>query len=393
MLFLAIGLIVGACSGRVRPFAKGAKATSPRSLKKTPVVQITTIRGLSDADSQSLRRQIIHEAGKRGIPAGKSRASQAALFVNGTLRTAPYNKDTAIAYVWDFSDKRSKPLHRITGEDISHKPSTNSKTPDLSAKSIQRIAAHAAAGMAAYLGRQGYSVREISLPPPGDVRNIASVRAEVRSAAAGRAISRNLYKAPAAPGVRTASLTTPLLAQPRRPQPKLALPAPRLLVAPTATGSIPPRTSSPLPPLASPPPPPAPPVRQVITLVVQPVSGANPQINAELTEAIKRALRLKGIRIINAPTATSLKLAGTIEMGAIRRRRQRVNISWHLMNAKGQKMGIVQQANKVRTKSLSRSWGSTATIAARAAARSITNLIPKQSVAVAKAKHPLSGDE
>jgi hypothetical protein len=356
VVFIAIALTLGACSGRTRPFGKETKSFSARLLKTPPVIKIAKIQGLSTANSRSLRRQIIREARQRGISAKSNDKGKAAVFVNGTLKVAPYGQNTAVAYVWDVSDKNNNRLMRITGEDFSQKKSRNPNTTQLNGKTIQRIAAHATSSVAAWLSRQGYRVRDVSLPPPSDVRSASILRAEASSVAARQSITRNLYKATNAPPVRVVGLSSPQLAQPR-----LALP--QTDGAPTITGSI----SGPRP---------LRPQKQPTIVLVKPVTGASTQANIELTQAIKRALRTKGVRITESPTPSALKLVGIVNMGPISQQRRVVEINWNLNNALGQKIGLIQQKNKVKAALVANSWGQTADLAAQAAAGDIAGIIP-----------------
>ncbi len=364
MVFIAIALTLGACSGRTRPFGKDTtKSFSARLLKTPPVIKIAKIDGLSKANSQSLRRQIIREARQRGISARSSDKGKvkAAVFVKGTLKVAPYGQNTAVAYVWDVSDKNNNRLMRVTGEDFSQKASRKQNATQLNAKTIQRIAAHATSSLASWLGRQGYRVRDISLPPPSDVRNVSILRAEASSVAARKSITRNLYKATGAPRVRVVELSSPQLAQPKLASPQAALPQTR--GAPSITGSV----SGPRP---------LRPEKQQTVVLVKPVTGASAQANSELTQAIKRALRSKGVRVIETPTPSALKLTGTVTMGPVSQRRREIEINWNLNNALGQKIGLIQQKNKVRASLVANAWGRTAELAARAAAGDIARIIP-----------------
>ncbi len=124
LVLVAIAATLGACSGRSQPFGKEPKLFSTRLLKTPPAIQIARIKGLSAANTQSLRRQFVREARKRGMMAGPGKNGKAAVFVTATLKVAPYGRKTAVAYVWDVSDKRKKRLLRVAGEDFSTPPQT-----------------------------------------------------------------------------------------------------------------------------------------------------------------------------------------------------------------------------------------------------------------------------
>jgi len=139
---------------------------------------------------------------------------------------------------------------------------------------------------------------------------------------------------------------------------------PRTDAAPSITGSVSGPRSLPV-------------KKQLTTVVVKPVTGASIQANSELTQAIKRALRSKGVRITDTPDPSSLKLVGIVKMGPISQRRRMVEINWNLHNALDQKIGLIQQKNTVGAASVANSWGRIADLAARAAAGDIAAVIPR----------------
>ncbi len=359
LVLVALAVTLGACSGSSQPFGKEPQLFSARLLKTPPTIKIAKIKGLSAANSQSLKRQFIREARKRGLSAGADKKGKAAIFIKATIKVAPYGQDTAVAYVWDVSDKRKKRLLRVAGEDVSKNPPNDQNPAQLSAKTLQRIAAHASSGLTSWLSRQGYRVREVSLPPPSDVRSASILRTEASSVAARQSISRSLYKVPGKTRVRTAKLSSPRLAQP-------ALASPHNANAPNSTASVTTARS-----LRS-----GEQQKQQTMVQVVAVTGASVQANIELTEAIKRALRSNGVRITNKATSSSLKLVGTVKMGPIKQRQRVIEINWNLNNTFGKRIGLVQQKNKVQADLVANSWGQIAVAATQAAAGDIAGIIP-----------------
>jgi len=359
LVFVAIAFTLGACSGSSQPFGKEPKLFSTRLLKTPPAIKIAKINGLSTENSQSLRRQFIREARKRGLSAGADNKGKAAVFIKATLKVAPYGQGTAVAYVWDVSDKRKKRLLRVAGEDVSKKSPNDQSSAQLSTKTIQRIAAHASSGLASWLSRQGYRVREVSLPPPSAVRNASILRTEASSVAARQSISRSLYKASGKPRSRTTKLSSPQLAQP-------ALAPPHNGNAPNSTASVTTARS-----LRS-----GEQKKQQTMVQIVPVTGASAQANIELTRSIKRALRSNGVRITDKPTSSSLKLVGIVKMGPIKQRQRVIEINWNLNNTFGKRIGLVQQKNKIEADLVANSWGQIAVAATQAAAGDIAGIIP-----------------
>jgi len=360
LVLVALAVTLGACSGSSQPFGKKPELFSTQLLKTPPAIQLAKINGLSTENSQSLRRQFIREARKRGLSAGADKKAKAAVFIKATLKVAPSGPDTAVAYVWDVSDKRKKRLLRVAGEDVSQKSPGDQNSTQLSAKTIQRIAAHATSGLASWLSRQGYRVREVSLPPPSAVRNASVLRTEASSVAARQSISRSLYKAPGKPRARTAKLSSPRLAQP-------ALASPHSGTAPNNTASV--ATARALTPGEQ--------KKQQTVVQVVPVTGASAQANAELTRSIKRALRSNGVRITDKATSSSLKLVGIVKMGPVNQRQRVIEINWNLNNTFGKRIGLVQQKNKVEASLVANSWGQIAVAATQAAAGDIAGIIPE----------------
>ena len=359
LVLVTIAFTLGACSGRSQPFGKEPKLFSTQLLKSPPAIKIANINGLSTANTQSLRRQFIREARKRGISAGADKKGKAAVSIKATLKIAPSSQGAMVAYVWDVSDNRKKRLLRVAGEDVSKKFPNDQSAVDLNAKTIQRIAAHASSGLASWLSRQGYRIREVSLPPPSDVRNASVLRTEASSVAARQSISRSLNKASSKPRARLAKLSSPQLAQP-------ALAPPHNANAPNSTASVTTARS-----LRS-----GKQKKQQTTVQVAPVTGASAQANIELTRSIKRALRSNGVRVTDKPTSSSLKLVGIVKMGPINRRQRVIEINWNLNNTLGKRIGLVQQKNKVEADLVANSWGQIAIAATQAAAGDIAGIIP-----------------
>jgi len=359
LVLVALAVTLGACSGSSQPFGKEPKLFSTQLLKTPPAIKIAKINGLSTENSQSLRRQFIREARKRGMLAGADKKGQAAVFIKATLKVAPSGPDTAVAYVWDVSDKRKKRLLRVAGEDVSQNLLNDQSSTQLSARTIQRIAAHATSGLGSWLSRQGYRIREVSLPPPSAVRNASVLRTEASSVAAGQSISRNLYKSTGKPRARSAKLSSPRLAQP-------VLVRPQHNNAPNSTASV--TTARSMRPGEQ--------KKQKTMVQVVPVTGASAQANIELTKSIKRALRSNGVLVTETPTSSSLKLVGIVKMGPINQRQRVIEINWNLNNTFGKRIGLVQQKNKVEADLVANSWGQIAVAATQAAAGDIAGIIP-----------------
>ncbi len=116
----------------------------------------------------------------------------------------------------------------------------------------------------------------------------------------------------------------------------------------------------------------------VIKAVAVPsVKGAPGTGNAELTMAMRQALKQAGWPVLSAPRKDALTIQGRVALGKAKGSEQSVTIMWDVLSPEGQKLGNLQQDNAVAAGSLDETWSDNARYAAEAAAEGIFKLIQK----------------
>jgi hypothetical protein len=107
------------------------------------------------------------------------------------------------------------------------------------------------------------------------------------------------------------------------------------------------------------------------------VTGASPQANVELTNAMRKVLREAGWPVLSAPRKDALTIRGTVALDVVQGNSQGVHIHWLVAEPKGKALGDIAQNNAVPAHSLDGAWGQTAGFAAQAAADGIFKLIAR----------------
>lgn len=115
-----------------------------------------------------------------------------------------------------------------------------------------------------------------------------------------------------------------------------------------------------------------------ITAYVPAVSGAPGDGRKSLTNALKKQLTSKGIRLANSAGSRTYTVRGKVSLSRASGGQQDIKIDWQVLDPSGQRLGSISQANKVPKGSLDRQWGPIADAAAGAAADGIVKLIPKR---------------
>ncbi|MFO1033727.1 MAG: hypothetical protein U1E15_06540 [Hyphomicrobiales bacterium] len=116
----------------------------------------------------------------------------------------------------------------------------------------------------------------------------------------------------------------------------------------------------------------------VITAVAVPqVTGARGKGNAELTAAMRKALKDAGWPVVNTPRKTALTVQGHVSMSPAAGGTQAVHLEWDVLSPEGHNLGNLKQDNQVPAGSLDSGWGASASDAAGAAAEGIFDLVQK----------------
>lgn len=162
------GLLAG-CGTLVRPFGKGADTVSGTLLYNPPPVAIVTLDGPPGSVADRIAAYVASEAARRGFEVVRKPPTKHAFRVEGTLSAAKSAKGVAVAYVWDVTDAIGAAHHRIAGEEIVAGPAKGKPWKAVDDAAMLRIGQYTAEGLAGFLGRRGYNVRNIALPPPASI--------------------------------------------------------------------------------------------------------------------------------------------------------------------------------------------------------------------------------
>ena len=105
--------------------------------------------------------------------------------------------------------------------------------------------------------------------------------------------------------------------------------------------------------------------------MVPAVTGAPGDGSKSLAAAIQRELSVKGVPLIDRPTASAYRVEGTVVMGQAEGGKQAIQIEWLVRDPQGKKLGTVSQKNEIAEGSLDGAWGKVADQAAGAAVQGI----------------------
>jgi len=120
------------------------------------------------------------------------------------------------------------------------------------------------------------------------------------------------------------------------------------------------------------------PVTETQSITVFDVDGAPGDGRVALRRSLAFELRKLGYRVAESVVrgATPMVILGAVKITpADKGATQRVEITWTVLAAGGRVLGTTKQINHVKSGSLTRFWGVTAALAARAAAPGITKII------------------
>jgi hypothetical protein len=113
------------------------------------------------------------------------------------------------------------------------------------------------------------------------------------------------------------------------------------------------------------------------SVAVPNVTGAKGKGNAELTAAMRKALKEAGWPVSTAPRKDAMTIQGRVVIGKPHGENQSVKIVWDVLTPDGKRLGDLKQDNAVPAGSLDQAWGESAGYAADAAAEGIFKLIQK----------------
>jgi hypothetical protein len=125
-------------------------------------------------------------------------------------------------------------------------------------------------------------------------------------------------------------------------------------------------------------------------LYVSPVDGAPGKNGPALRQAMDNALRAARLPVTGEMNDDALVIAGSVQLFPAQNKRQRVEIVWKILDARGREIAKLAQANMVEEGSLDGDWGPLARIIADAAVPGVVDLL-RQLPARAEAKETPSG--
>ena len=96
------------------------------------------------------------------------------------------------------------------------------------------------------------------------------------------------------------------------------------------------------------------------TLGVVAVEGAPGNGNAALQAAFEAVLRNAGLPVAADPREARAQIFGAVKVTSPGTGKQKVTITWHLRDAKGNDIGVLNQSNTIESGRLDRQWGSLA---------------------------------
>ena len=106
--------------------------------------------------------------------------------------------------------------------------------------------------------------------------------------------------------------------------------------------------------------PPAVAVKGRPTLAVVAVAGAPGNGDTALKLAFEAVLRGAGLPIAADPREAAVRIFGTVEVIALGAGKEQVRITWNLLDAKDNEIGVLNQSNTIKSGRLDGQWGSLA---------------------------------
>ncbi|PWR20006.1 hypothetical protein [Zavarzinia compransoris] len=110
------------------------------------------------------------------------------------------------------------------------------------------------------------------------------------------------------------------------------------------------------------------------SVVVTGVGGAPGDGNRSLAAAMRQALAIGGLAVLDKPAEGSLSVTGTVTLTPITPRIEKVTLSWEVRRG-GEVIATIDQENQVPAGSLNHSWGPIAGAAAQGGADGILQLV------------------
>jgi hypothetical protein len=314
--------------------------TADATLKAKPSVALSPAEGVPQKYAAKVNEQLSASLKAKGIAIADAKDAVYIVKPSYTAKGEAH-QGTKLAYSIDITDKAGNKIRSIGGEEaVSHSWTSKDSWSHVNEESVQRVAAKSATDLTAWI--------ENPNAPPSAMANAAPAPAAAPAHAATPApvkvAAHTAPKAAPAEAPQTASLAAAVEAPaPAAPAKAKAAAAPAEVIA-----------------------------------VVSTVSGAPGDGKTALAEAMKRALKQQGIKLVSSAKAGTYKIQGQVELGAAANGQQPITIRWVVVDPSGKQMEkTVVQNNKIVAGSLDGAWGEVADQAAGAAASEVTKLLQK----------------
>ncbi len=241
---------------------------------------------------------------------------------------------TKVAYTIDVTDKAGNKIRSIGGEALVSDKHGGNSWSHVTEEGLEQVAAKSASDVTAWIDNPNAPPAAMASAEPAP--KAAPVKVAAKSAAT----------------------------KPAPAQPAAAPEAPSLAAAVDVPAPAKPKAAAEL------------------VAVVPPVTGAPGDGKTTLAEAMKRALKGQGIKLVSSAKAGAYKIQGQVEVGAPANGQQPIVIRWAVIDPTGKQMEkTVVQNNKIVAGSLDGAWGDIADQAAGAAASEVTKLLKKPGAA------------
>lgn len=335
-LFVAASLL-SACTGIPKPFSR-QKGILSASDPVSPPVSISAIDGAPKAAVDRMASQLYTESKHRGFTTTVGQKSRSSIIMKGHLTAASTLNGTTVIYVWDVRAPNGASTHRISGEETI--PGGSAFSDPWSAvddSALQRIAAKTADELSLFISQLGFDVRMANVPPPADM--LIDQADSIQTASIVDGYRPRVESAPADPVAVTPATQT----------------------QPPASQTFDPTKSKPK--------------KQADAIAVPAVVGARGRGNSELSAAMRHAMSAAGVPVIKKRRQGAITVAGTVKLSPPAGSQQTVELSWRVLDAKGDVLGTITQKNQVPSGSLDNGFGPNAKLAAQAAASGIFKLL------------------
>lgn len=324
------------CGGSILQLGDTADAT----LKAKPAIALSQADGVPQKYASKVNEQLTASIRAKGVQIVEAKDAQ--YIIKTTFAAKPDAKHgTKVAYQIDVTDKAGNKIRTIGGEALVSDKHGGDSWNHVTEEGLQQVAAKSAIDVSTWIDNPAAPVTIASAAPAPAAAPAAPVKVAAKSAP---------KPAPAQAAVAT---DTPSLAS------AVAVPAPAKQKAAAGPAEL--------------------------VAVVPAVMGAPGDGKTSLAEAMKRALKQQGIKLVSGAKAGTYKIQGQVELGAAANGQQSITIRWAVIDPSGKQMEkTVVQNNKIVAGSLDGTWGEIADQAAGAAASEVTKLLQKPAAGTAQ---------